>query len=266
MHLDDVGDAQAGRALRRPAPARHDRAGARQRPGDRLGRRADRRPRQRERQARSWTCCSSLNREHNQTFVLVTHDHGIAARTQRIIRMQDGADHQRRTRDGPRAAQVRARTSHGFALRPLDEHDHDRACSCCSCVTLGLSLLMFLRNRIIFMIGLRNIPRRMAQTVLIVDRPDAEHGHHHRGLHHRRHRRLQHHEADVRPARPRRHRSWTARSRTRPGRRRHARTQHLRPDIRRFLQAADDAQLPDVDGYTGLLVGAGAGRSTRGRT
>ena len=31
-----------------------------------------------------------LNEEHAQTFVLVTHDQGIAQRTRRIIRMQDG--------------------------------------------------------------------------------------------------------------------------------------------------------------------------------
>jgi putative ABC transport system ATP-binding protein len=31
-----------------------------------------------------------LNRVHRQTFVLVTHDHGVAQRTRRIIRMQDG--------------------------------------------------------------------------------------------------------------------------------------------------------------------------------
>lgn len=31
-----------------------------------------------------------LNQRHNQTFVLVTHDPGIAQRTRRIIRMQDG--------------------------------------------------------------------------------------------------------------------------------------------------------------------------------
>jgi ABC-type lipoprotein export system ATPase subunit len=31
-----------------------------------------------------------LNRDHGQTFVLVTHDKGIADRTQRIIHMQDG--------------------------------------------------------------------------------------------------------------------------------------------------------------------------------
>jgi len=33
---------------------------------------------------------SDLNQKHSQTFVLVTHDQGIAQRTERIIRMQDG--------------------------------------------------------------------------------------------------------------------------------------------------------------------------------
>jgi len=33
---------------------------------------------------------TELNREHQQTFVLVTHDQGVAQRTGRIIRMQDG--------------------------------------------------------------------------------------------------------------------------------------------------------------------------------
>jgi putative ABC transport system ATP-binding protein len=33
---------------------------------------------------------TELNRAHQQTFVLVTHDQGVAARTERIIRMQDG--------------------------------------------------------------------------------------------------------------------------------------------------------------------------------
>jgi putative ABC transport system permease protein len=35
-------------------------------------------------------------------------------------------------------------------------------------LSVSVSLLVFLRNRIIFMIGLRNIPRRVSQTVLIV--------------------------------------------------------------------------------------------------
>jgi putative ABC transport system permease protein len=35
-------------------------------------------------------------------------------------------------------------------------------------LSVSISLLVFFRNRIIFMIGLRNIPRRVAQTVLIV--------------------------------------------------------------------------------------------------
>jgi putative ABC transport system permease protein len=35
-------------------------------------------------------------------------------------------------------------------------------------LSVGLSLLVFLRNRIIFMLGVRNIPRRVSQTVLII--------------------------------------------------------------------------------------------------
>src|SRR3990170_4201979 len=35
-------------------------------------------------------------------------------------------------------------------------------------VSLAAVMLVFVRNRIIFMMGLRNIPRRMSQTVLIV--------------------------------------------------------------------------------------------------
>src|SRR3972149_6276799 len=35
-------------------------------------------------------------------------------------------------------------------------------------ISLSAVLLIFIRNRIIFMMGLRNIPRRVAQTVLIV--------------------------------------------------------------------------------------------------
>jgi putative ABC transport system ATP-binding protein len=31
-----------------------------------------------------------LNREHRQTFVLVTHDAGVGARAERMVRMRDG--------------------------------------------------------------------------------------------------------------------------------------------------------------------------------
>ena len=55
-----------------------------------------------------------------------------------------------------------------------------------------------------FLIGLRNIPRRVAQTVLIIIGLMLSTRHHLRRLHHRRHRRPQHHEDDLRHPRPRR--------------------------------------------------------------
>ena len=33
---------------------------------------------------------TALSEEHRQTVVLVTHDHDVAAKAQRVVRMQDG--------------------------------------------------------------------------------------------------------------------------------------------------------------------------------
>ena len=56
--LGRAGGARPGGALRRPAPAVHDRARARERPGDRVGGRADRRSRQRERPGDRRSSCA----------------------------------------------------------------------------------------------------------------------------------------------------------------------------------------------------------------
>ena len=84
-----TGRARAGRAFRRPAPARDDRPRAGQQPGDRLGRRAHGRPRQRERR-RDHRADAAAEREHELTFLIVTHDIGVGRKTDRIVRMLDG--------------------------------------------------------------------------------------------------------------------------------------------------------------------------------
>ena len=86
---DGVGAAPAGGAFRRPASAHHRGAGAGERPGYRLGRRADGRPGQHER-AGDHGPHLRAERQRGQTFVLVTHDAKIAARTHRIVYMVDG--------------------------------------------------------------------------------------------------------------------------------------------------------------------------------
>ena len=83
-----MGQAPAGRALRRAAPARHHRPGARQRPGHRLGRRADRRARLQD----------------------GDRDHGADARAQRGARADLRAGHprpRRRRAMRPRRAHAR---------------------------------------------------------------------------------------------------------------------------------------------------------------
>ena len=74
-----AGGPRPGRAVRRRAAAGHDRALARERPGDRLGRRAHRRPR-RENAAEIVQLMRQLNRERGLTFLIVTHDSSVGAR------------------------------------------------------------------------------------------------------------------------------------------------------------------------------------------
>ena len=68
---------------------RHDRAVARQRPGNRLGRRADRRSRP-ENAAEIVALMRRLNLERGLTFLIVTHDISVGRKTDRIVRMLDG--------------------------------------------------------------------------------------------------------------------------------------------------------------------------------
>ena len=74
----------AERALRRPAPARGHRPGARQQPVDPARRRADREPRLEDRRRRSWRLFERLH-EAGNTIILVTHEADVAAYAHRTI-------------------------------------------------------------------------------------------------------------------------------------------------------------------------------------
>ena len=190
-----LGAAPAGAALRRPAPARHDRPRAGQRPGHRLGRRADRRPRLRDRRRDHGPIERAQPRRSSQTFVIVTHDAGIGRA------LPPHHPHERRPHRQRRATAV---TSREQALRRPDERHHGRPAHASRHRARQCRLASSSANRVMFRMGMRNIPRRRAQTILIVARPDAQHADHRRRVQHRRHRRLQHHEPGLRPTAQRR--------------------------------------------------------------
>ena len=52
-------------------------------------------------------------------------------------------------------------------------------------VTMAIVFVLGLRNRVVLKMGLRPIPRRPGQTVLIIFGVMAKHRHHLRGLRHR---------------------------------------------------------------------------------
>ncbi len=81
-------DAQAERALGRPAPARGRRARAGDEPVDPAGRRADRQPRHRDRRGDHAALRAAAREGH--TIILVTHEKDIADHAHRTIHIRDG--------------------------------------------------------------------------------------------------------------------------------------------------------------------------------
>ena len=76
------------------------------------------------------------------------------------------------------------------AVRRLHDHHHVRAAGAFRAWQWRASWSIFVTNRVMFRMGLRNLPRRGLQTGLVVDRADAGDADHHGRVHDRRHHRL----------------------------------------------------------------------------
>ena len=136
-----------------------------------------------------------LNRQNDQTFVWVTHSEEVGALAQRMIRMRDGlivSDVKEATSamDGPRRRILWPRAARG-SIEHLFRNPSPHRGRCGSPwrwprYLLGL-LLFAAFNRVLLKMALRNIPRRRAQTVLILFGLDARDAHHHGIAFRRRH-------------------------------------------------------------------------------
>ena len=145
-----------GRALGRRAPARDDRARARQRPGDRLGRRADRRPRQRRTPSEITALLRRLNRRARAD---AADRHARPRRrrraTDRIVRMVDGAVVDRGPAVAPRPPSRGRMLMRGCSASRSDALALGLALALG--VVLGVVAVLALRNRVLLRLGLRNL-------------------------------------------------------------------------------------------------------------
>ena len=100
-----------------------------------------------------------LNRQQGQTFVLVTHDISVARRAHRIVRMRDGRiENDEQNGEGAKMAEL-----FGIPTAQLTSV----LLGVLAAGTLILAMLA-LRDPTSFRMAIRNVPRRKAQTALIV--------------------------------------------------------------------------------------------------